>query len=90
MFGSRSLAASLASCSFSVATTQRDFPPTSSLKFMLVLSSTRKTSDDCDFFFSWSVTETRNAAIRQRRIASSRSDSATQRQRPLVPRSRVR
>ena len=90
MFGSRALAAARACSSVSLSTTHRDFPPTSSLKFMLVLSSTRKTSDDCDVFFSWSVTEARNAASRHRRIASNRSESATHRQRPLEPRSRRR
>ena len=39
----------------------------------------------CCFFFSLSVTEGRSAASRQSRIASSRSESATHRQPPLVP-----
>ena len=56
---------------------------------MLVLS-TRKISDACCFCFAFSATEGRSAASRQSRIASSRNDKATQRQPPLVPRSRRR
>ena len=56
---------------------QRDWPRTSSLIFMLVEPSIRKTSEAACFFFSWSTTDGRSAASRQSSTAASRRPSAT-------------